>query len=1035
MQVAQVIELLDSPKAAHAWLANLGVTDTTAASHSLLALNEAGMTIDLVSVTLTQLEQILPTLAQPEQVLHALAQFISVSRNPISLGALWERDTEALITLLTIFSASQHLSQLLIDEPECYDLLRITDGQRVDRGIILDEILNEVLSVSGDVAVERQLQRILHREWLRITYGDLVRKQNPDTVLEQTSYLYEGLLAAAFQVAVRSTAATNNSTLTDQFAVIAIGDLAANQMCYGDTVKIMVVYDEPKVSTANSHNSAFANLLNKVLAKTLALLTSATGKPLFTVDVSFPLSNNDSSPATNLNAAVRYLDFSGRTWQRCALIGARPCVGNAALGAEFLRRIDKWIYRRYLSRADMTGLRSQKRRLYRADLTASVALDLQATPGATADIVAIVQFIQLLNGAAFTNIRVAGTINAIAALHHNKLLTAEEHNALRDSYLTLKHIQHRLQVITDSSATALPQNSKRLQHLASSLGYTDDEQNDRLTNDVRHAVTLSRKILNRLLDESFVDQEADTPSEMDIVLDPHPSEQRLNEVLGKHNFRNVQLTHQYLTDLATERISFLSTRRCRHFLALIAPQLLAAIAQTPNPDATLANLCAVSESLGGKGVLWELFQLNPPTLQLYVQLCSTSPYLTGILTSYPGMIDELMDSLILDQLPNKESLQNILRELTKSASLGGSLLIDVLRTFKHAQHLRVGVRDILGKDSLSAAHQSLSDIMDVCLEEVARENYEQLVAKYGIPTIESGPHTGQTAAFLMLAIGKLGGREPNFHSDAEILFLYDANGTTVARDRHHRNKPTSNHHFFNELAKRILKAVTRSGPHGRLFEMNSQLRATTPTGSLAVENSEFIKFLGSDKAKISHFLRLCNSRVVYQSSDLTNSSESLIAQIHQTIISMPRENNWQQEIYKLRIESEQGAAEHNLKRYLGGTMDVETIVQMLQLKHASQHPEILQVGTLAAMKQLAAQGCLSSEDAEALSQSYIFLREIEAGLRLMDTSARHDLPKDPLALTTLASLLGYESPQALVTICRRFRQDNRRRFNTILKTV
>ena len=150
---------------------------------------------------------------------------------------------------------------------------------------------------------------------------------------------------------------------------------------------------------------------------------------------------------------------------------------------------------------------------------------------------------------------------------------------------------------------------------------------------------------------------------------------------------------------------------------------------------------------------------------------------------------------------------------------------------------------------------------------------------------------------------------------------------------------------------------------------------------------------------------------------------------------MPRENNWQQEIYKLRIESEQGAAEHNLKRYLGGTMDVETIVQMLQLKHASQHPEILQVGTLAAMKQLAAQGCLSSEDAEALSQSYIFLREIEAGLRLMDTSARHDLPKDPLALTTLASLLGYESPQALVTICRRFRQDNRRRFNTILKTV
>ncbi|MGY8730762.1 MAG: [protein-PII] uridylyltransferase family protein [Pirellulales bacterium] len=1034
MQVAQVIELLESPKAAQTWLAKLGVTDTATAFHSLLVLNEAGMTIDLVSVTLTQLEQILPTLAQPEQTLHALAQFISVSRNPISLGALWERDTEALVTLLTIFSISQHLSQLLIDEPECYDLLRITDGQRVDRGIILDEILNEVLSVSGDAAVERQLQRILHREWLRIAYGDLVRKQNPDTVLEQTSYLYEGLLAAAFQVAVGNTATTNNSNLVDQFVVIALGDLAADQMCYGDTVKIMMLYDGSKTATANSDDSALSDVLNKVLTKTLALLTSSTGEPLFTVDISFPLSNNNS-PATNLNAAVRYLDFSGRTWQRCALIGARPCVGNAELGAEFLQRIDKWIYHRYLSRADMTGLRSLKRRLYRADLTASVALDIQATPGATADIVAVIQFIQLLNVAAFTNIRVAGTINAIAALRHNELLTAEEQNVLCDSYLTLKHIQHRLKIITDSSATALPQDSKRLQHLASSLGYTGDEQNDRLLNDVRHAVTLSRKILNRLLDDSFVDQEPDAPSEMDIVLDPHPSDQRLNEVLGKHNFRNVQLAHQYLTDLATERISFLSTRRCRHFLALIAPQLLEAVAQTPNPDSTLANLCAVSESLGGKGVLWELFQLNPPTLQLYVQLCSTSPYLSGILTSYPGMIDELMDSLILDQLPNKESLQNILRELTKSASLGGAPLIDVLQTFKHAQHLRVGVRDILGKDSLSAMHQSLSDIMDVCLEEVAGSNYEQLVDKYGIPTIDSGPHARQTAAFFMLAIGKLGGREPNFHSDAEILFLYDATGTTVARDRDHRIQTTSNQHFFNELAKRILKAVTRSGPHGRLFEMNSKLRATTPTGALAVEISEFIKFLGSDKAQVSHFLRLCNSRVVYQSSDTTNSRESLTSQIHQSIISMPRKKNWQREIYNLRIESEQGAAEHNLKRYLGGTMDVETIVQMLQLKHAPQHREILQVGTLAAMEQLTAQGCLSSEDAEALGQSYIFLREIEAGLRLMDTSARHDLPKDPLALTTLASLLGYESPQALVTICRRFRQDNRRRFNAILKAV
>src|SRR4029079_19572799 len=100
--------------------------------------------------------------------------------------------------------------------------------------------------------------------------------------------------------------------------------------------------------------------------------------------------------------------------------------------------------------------------------------------------------------------------------------------------------------------------------------------------------------------------------------------------------------------LSTERISFLSTRRCRHFLASIAPKLLESIAATPDPDFTLINLTKDSESLGGTGELWELFSFKPPTLNLYVRRCATSPYLSNILVSSPGMIDDLMDSLLLD---------------------------------------------------------------------------------------------------------------------------------------------------------------------------------------------------------------------------------------------------------------------------------------------------------------------------------------------------------------------------------------------------
>ena len=158
------------------------------------------------------------------------------------------------------------------------------------------------------------------------------------------------------------------------------------------------------------------------------------------------------------------------------------------------------------------------------------------------------------------------------------------------------------------------------------------------------------------------------------------------------------MAYQNLMTLSQERIRFLSTRRCRHFLASIAPRLLPAIAATPDPDQTLVNLSKVSDSLGGKGVLWELFSFNPPSLHLYVELCASSPYLSSILISNPGMIDELMDSLVLDKLPKRETLEANLEDLAH----GAEDLDLILHSFKNAQVLRVGVRDILGKEDIVA---------------------------------------------------------------------------------------------------------------------------------------------------------------------------------------------------------------------------------------------------------------------------------------------------------------------------------------------
>ena len=142
MDTEQLITILDSPAVAREWFQSLSIKDMRQAHDALTAIAESGMTLDLVAITATQLEHALPQTAKPDQALSYLAKFATLSRSPIALGSLWERDHAALPTLLVMFSASIQIAELLMQDPEGYDLLRMTDGQPVDRKILIDEILS-----------------------------------------------------------------------------------------------------------------------------------------------------------------------------------------------------------------------------------------------------------------------------------------------------------------------------------------------------------------------------------------------------------------------------------------------------------------------------------------------------------------------------------------------------------------------------------------------------------------------------------------------------------------------------------------------------------------------------------------------------------------------------------------------------------------------------------------------------------------------------------------------------------------------------
>jgi len=135
----------------------------------------------------------------------------------------------------------------------------------------------------------------------------------------------------------------------------------------------------------------------------------------------------------------------------------------------------------------------------------------------------------------------------------------------------------------------------------------------------------------------------------------------------------------------------------------------------------------------------------------------------------------------------------------------------------------------------------------------------------------------------------------------------------------------------------------------------------------------------------------------------------------------------------MRGRLEETASKDNLKRGFGGTVDIEFAVQMLQLKHAGDSPDVLVPGTLDAIQALQQAGCLEPDNGEYLEQSYRFLRRVEARLRLMNTAARHELPQDEMELRKLAFLLGYEGPKSLLKECEAYRRENRKRFERLFR--
>lgn len=963
-------------------------------------------------------QSLLASSADADMALNNLERFFSNAESVTLFETLQHEHPDAIDTLISLFSTSQFLSDTLVTQPAAMAMLGLPLQRTPTTAELIAELQAEVDAGFEDSHVLRSIRQYRARHLLRIGINDIIRDRPLEELTADIADVAEAAVSVALHTAERQVRRRFGEPRTadgrpGQVVVLAFGKLGGHELNYSSDIDLMVVFEE-EGQTTGKLSVTLEQYYSRVITEMLRLLSASPAA--YRVDFRLRPEGQRGPLVRSLASTLAYYDTLGRTWERQALIKVRPLAGSIELGEKFLRAIEPFVYRKYLSMAEISEVKAIKRKIeQRAEKQGDEVRDVKTGYGGIRDVEFVIQFLQLLNGGELPLVRHHNTLHAITALLRADCLTPTEGEILERGYRFLRRTEHRLQLLSDLQTHHLPERTEELRRLALRLGYHDQSlpAEQQFQQDFRHATSFNRKVLNHLLHDAFPEPtQLETP-ESDLILLPEEDD-KASEILERYGFHDTTTAMRNLQLLSEESVPFLPTRRCRHFLASIAPKLLAALAESSDPDLALTNLEKVTASLGAKGVLWELFSFNEPSLKLYVDLCSSSQFLSQILMSHPGMIDELLDSLVLDQPKSLSELQSELAELCRGAE--PQLIDRILHSFQNKELLRIGVQDILGKRPLRETLAALSDLAQVILQFIVKQEERAMRKRWGVPELLSSP---RECRFVLLGLGKLGGREMNYQSDLDLVLLYEEDGQT----RNPTGEATDNVHYFSELAQRVIKAVSQHGPLGRLYQADMRLRPTGKSGSLVVPVTRFRNYYAEGAAQLWERQALTRARIVVGDPEF---DPIVTAAIHDAAYHPAWSSAMVEEITTMRKRLEASRDAGDLKRGIGGIVDVEFLVQLLLLKYGREYPSICQPNIWDALAALRETKLLDNITADAITHHYDFLRTLESRQRIVQNQSLDSLPVSQDDLIKLVRRLGYKQGEATEAVAQ-FKQELARR--------
>ena len=965
-------------------LAAMGFADTARAQRLLtedLELDAAGRDADVLAA--------LAAAADPDLALASLARL----PHDTALWAALRTDEDFRARLTAVLGVSAALGDHLARHPGDWTLLSGPGAlRRPSAGELTGDLLAAVLPGGGDGSGSTDpataLRVAYRRRLLHLAARDLTGADGFAEVAAELADLAAAALEAALTIA-RSQLPPDAARC--RLAVIAMGKCGGRELNYASDIDVIFVAGEGDVASATRLAAAMIRVCSAI----------GTEEALFPVDPNLRPEGRDGPLVRTLASHRAYYERWAKTWEFQALLKARPVAGDTSLGAEYVATVGPMVWESAQRENFVADVQAMRRRVLGSLPADRAGREIKLGPGGLRDIEFAVQLLQLVHGRTDETLRAAATLDALAALAKGGYVGREDAASLAAAYQFLRTVEHLLQLRHLRRTHTLPEDPAVLRQVGRAMRAMRRDQAPEATDPAddlvaqwrRHA-SQARRLHEKLFYRPLLEAVARLPTD-DVRLTKQGARARL-EALGYADPAGALRHIEALTSGMSRRAAIQRT---------LLPAMLGWFADAAQPDAGLLAFHQVSDALGDSSWYLRLLRDDTRVARRMARLLASSRYATGLLLRAPDAVAMLGDDSKLGPRPaaalQAEAAATVRRHDTAEEAVAAALAL------RRRELFRTAVADLLGLSGVEETGEALTAVAAVTIAAAL----DAAARKAG----QGGP---LPTRICVIAMGRFGGHEMGYASDADVLFVHEplpgANEEAATRAAH-------------AVAEELRGLLARPGPDPAL-PVDAALRPEGRQGPL-------VRTLASYRAYYQRWSAPWEAQALLRAEPVagdTGLGAAFVAMadefrypaggISETAVREVRR-------IKARVESERMPRgvdpTMHLKLGPGGLSDVEWVAQLLQLRHAGAMPELRTTRTLAALQAARDHDLIASQDADALAAAWRLAAQIRNAAMLVRGRPSDSVPTAQPELGAVARLLGY-APDASHDLVQDYRRAARR---------